>query len=251
MFLLVTSDIKHIIYRLAGTAVRFEPGEGKTVSLIALGGRGRTQGGNNIVNKIMNPHNHNIHQLPPPLPPSASHTDLPPIQSSNTGAEVGTVIYAQEQKDSILEELSTQGFCNSTTLTNVESIADGGFEVSRAQYAVMYGPTTGDIIRLADTDLYVRVENDLTTSNKHYGDECKFGGGKVLREGMGQATGIPCADQLDTLICNVIIIDYSGIYKADIGIKNGIIVGVGKAGNPDIMDHVNMIVGVNTDVSSS
>ena len=108
-----------------------------------------------------------------------------------------------------------------------------------------YGPTTGDLIRLADTDLFVRIEKDFTV----YGDECKFGGGKVLREGMGQATGIPESKQLDTVITNAVIIDHTGIYKADVGIKNGRIIGIGKAGNPDVMDNVdpNLICGVNTE----
>jgi urease len=110
----------------------------------------------------------------------------------------------------------------------------------------MYGPTTGDIIRLADTELFIRIEGDHTV----YGDECKFGGGKVLREGMGQATGVPTYLQLDTVITNALIIDFSGIYKADIGIKNGVVSGIGKAGNPDVMSGVTtgMTVGVNTEV---
>ena len=96
----------------------------------------------------------------------------------------------------------------------------------------MYGPTTGDIVRLADSELYICVENDFTV----YGDECKFGGGKVLREGMGQATGWAAALQLDTVITNALVVDaITGIYKADIGIKGGYITGIGKAGNPDVM----------------
>ena len=120
-----------------------------------------------------------------------------------------------------------------------------GLEVRRPLYARMYGPTTGDVVRLGDTNLFVRVENDFTV----YGDECKFGGGKVLREGQGQATGVPTIDQLDTIITNALIVDHTGIYKADIGIKNGFISGIGKAGNPDVMDNVTpgMIVGVNTE----
>ena len=120
-----------------------------------------------------------------------------------------------------------------------------GLEVNRALYARMYGPTTGDIIRLGDTELFIQVERDLTV----YGDECKFGGGKVLREGQGQATGLPESEQLDSVITNALIVDYTGIYKADIGIKNGRIAGIGKAGNPDMMNGVtqNMIVGVNTE----
>jgi urease subunit alpha len=106
------------------------------------------------------------------------------------------------------------------------------FEISRSKYAEMYGPTTGDKVRLADTSLFAKVEKDYTV----YGDEAKFGGGKSLRDGMGQScseTAVP-----DLVITNALIIDYSGIYKADIGIKDGYICGIGKSGNPDTMDGV-------------
>ena len=120
------------------------------------------------------------------------------------------------------------------------------FSMARDAYATMFGPTTGDRVRLGATELWIRVEKDLTT----YGDECKFGGGKTLREGMGQASGRPDAETLDTVIVNALIVDWNGIYKADIGIKHGLIVGIGKAGSPDIMDGVDpaMIVGSGTDV---
>ena len=119
-------------------------------------------------------------------------------------------------------------------------------QIDRTAYADMYGPTIGDRLQLGDTDLIIEVENDHTI----YGDECKFGGGKVLRDGMGQATGVSQADALDLVITNALVIDYTGIYKADIGIKNGRIAGKGKAGNPDIMSGVdpNLIVGVTTEV---
>ena len=120
------------------------------------------------------------------------------------------------------------------------------YKISRAGYADIYGPTTGDRVRLGDTSLVLEVEKDHTV----YGDECKFGGGKVLRDGMGQATGISQAAALDVVITNALIIDYTGIVKADIGIKDGRIVGIGKAGNPDVMEGVDpqMIVGVTTEV---
>src|SRR3954463_5340273 len=116
----------------------------------------------------------------------------------------------------------------------------------RSAYAAIYGPTTGDRVRLGDTSLVLEVERDLTA----YGDECKFGGGKVLRDGMGQATGVPQADALDCVITNALIVDYTGIYKADVGIKDGWIAAIGKAGNPDIMAGVtrDMIIGVTTEV---
>lgn len=114
--------------------------------------------------------------------------------------------------------------------------------VSREAYANIYGPTTGDKIRLGDTDLYAEIEHDFAV----YGDECIFGGGKVIRDGMGQASGYGSDVCLDTVITNAVIIDFSGIFKADIGIKDGFIVSIGKAGNPDVMNGVspNMIIGV-------
>ncbi|MCB2407289.1 urease subunit alpha [Hymenobacter lucidus] len=118
--------------------------------------------------------------------------------------------------------------------------------ISRRAYADMYGPTTGDKIRLGDTDLLIQVEQDYTV----YGEECKFGGGKVLRDGMGQAAGVSQDEALDLVITNALVLDYTGIYKADIGIKNGRISGIGKAGNPHIMPGVTpgMTVGVTTEV---
>lgn len=106
----------------------------------------------------------------------------------------------------------------------------------------MYGPTTGDKMLLGDTNLYAEIERDYAI----YGDECVFGGGKVIRDGMGQCCGYAPADSLDTVITNAVIIDYTGIFKSDIGIKGDLIVALGKAGNPDIMDGVspNMVVGV-------
>ncbi|HSY61399.1 MAG TPA: urease subunit alpha, partial [Cytophaga sp.] len=118
--------------------------------------------------------------------------------------------------------------------------------ISRKSYADMFGVTTGDKITLGDTNLMVRVEKDLTV----YGEECKFGGGKVLRDGMGQASGFKSDEVLDLLITNALIIDYTGIFKADIGIKNGYIKAIGKGGNPHIMPdvHPDMIVGAVTEV---
>src|SRR5581483_6290480 len=104
-------------------------------------------------------------------------------------------------------------------------------KMNRAHYADMFGPTTGDKVRLGDTALILEVEKDFTV----YGDECKFGGGKVIREGMGQAAGVGAAGALDCVITNTLVVDWTGIYKADVGIKNGLIAGVGKAGNPDVM----------------
>jgi urease subunit alpha len=117
--------------------------------------------------------------------------------------------------------------------------------LDRRAYASTFGPTTGDRIRLGDTALVAEVEHDFTV----YGDECKFGGGKVFRDGMGQASGVPQKVALDCVITNALIIDHTGIYKADIGIKDGKIRGVGKAGNPDMMAGVTpgLIAGVATE----
>ena len=106
--------------------------------------------------------------------------------------------------------------------------------IDRNAYAQMYGPTTGDRVRLADTDLVIEVERDYAV----YGDEAKFGGGKTLRDGMGQSGVAADAECLDTVITSALIVDVTGIFKADVGIKNGRIVGIGKAGNPQIMDGV-------------
>jgi urease alpha subunit len=171
----------------AGTAVRFEPGESKTVELVPLGGPGRVVGLNGLTNCSTNPDNGRDDANPPAL------------------------------------------------------------TISRRKYAAMYGPTVGDRVRLADTDLVIEVEKDYAV----YGDEVKFGGGKVIRDGMGQSgeitrsTGAP-----DTVITNALIIDYWGIVKADIGIRDGFIAAIGKAGNPAIMDkvHPDLVIGANTEI---
>ena len=119
--------------------------------------------------------------------------------------------------------------------------------IPRRQYADLYGPTVGDRVRLADTDLFIEIERDLTTP----GEEAKFGGGKVLRDGMGQSsTATAAGGALDAVITNAVIVDHGGIVKADIGIRVGRIVGIGKAGNPDLMDGVTagMVVGASTEV---
>ena len=117
--------------------------------------------------------------------------------------------------------------------------------IDRRYYADIYGPTTGDRVRLGDTNLFAEVESDAAV----YGDECKFGGGKVLRDGLGQASGVSDEAALDCVITNALIVDWTGIRKADVGIKGGRIAGIGKAGNPDVMEGVseNMVVGVTTE----
>ena len=195
-------------YRLdlaAGTSVRFEPGDTKTVTLVEIGGRRFIHGGNSI---------------------ASGKVDV-------------------SRAEEIVKKLQEGGFSHVPEPAG-DSAHLEPFTMARTDYVGMFGPTTGDIVRLGSTDLWIKVEKDLTA----YGDECVFGGGKSLREGLGQATGRGDAETLDTVITNALIVDWSGIYKADIGIKNGLIAGVGKAGNPDVMDGVSqgMIVGSGTDV---
>ncbi|MDE4274883.1 urease subunit alpha [Phaeobacter gallaeciensis] len=126
-------------------------------------------------------------------------------------------------------------------------------KLSRADYAAMYGPTTGDRLRLADTDLIIEVERDLITENAgenapRYGEEVKFGGGKVIRDGMGQSQATRAAGAVDTVITNALIVDHTGIYKADVGLRDGRIHKIGKAGNPDTQPGVDIIVGPGTEV---
>ncbi|ORX36344.1 hypothetical protein BD324DRAFT_489307 [Kockovaella imperatae] len=188
----------------AGTAVRFEPGERKTVSMVEFGGTKFISGGNGIGSGRFDE--------------SRRHTD-------------------------IAKYVERGGFGHRMQETVEEGVVP---EMDREVYASMFGPTTGDRLRLADTDLWIEVEKDYTV----YGDECKFGGGKVLRDGAGQASNRSDQEVLDLVITNALIIDWSGIYKADIGVKNGVIAGIGKAGNPDIMEGVTdgMIVGSCTEV---
>ena len=117
------------------------------------------------------------------------------------------------------------------------------FKMPRADYAHMFGPTVGDRLRLADTELVIEIEKDFTT----YGEEVKFGGGKVIRDGMGQSQVTRHGGAVDTVITNVVIVDHWGIVKADIGLRDGRIVGIGKAGNPDVQPGVDIIVGPSTE----
>ncbi|KAI0003135.1 urease [Xylariaceae sp. FL0662B] len=190
----------------AGTSARFEPGDTKTVTLVAIAGRTVIRGGNGLASG--------------------------PVDLGRAGA--------------IVEALQRAGFAHRPQPQLLASNEIEPATIDRVAYKTMFGPTTGDLVRLGATDLWVRVEWDMTV----YGDECKFGGGKTLREGMGQMTGCPDAESLDMVVTNALIVDHSGIYKADIGVKDGMIVGIGKAGNPDVLDGVTegMIVGSCTDV---
>lgn len=204
----------------AGTAVRFEPGDTKTVTLVEIGGAKIVSGGNRLASG--------------------------PLNLGRT--------------DEIVTGLVAKGFGHTPEPGALE--VNVNTTISREVYVSMFGPTVGDRVRLGDTSLWIEVEKDYTV----YGDECKFGGGeplsdvhcasltvlvgKVIREGMGQATNRPASECIDLLITNALIIDWSGIYKADIGVKDGLICGIGKAGNPDVMEGVDprLIVGSSTEV---
>jgi urease len=187
----------------AGSAVRFEPGDFKTITLVEISGNRVITGGNGLATGPVD-----MIRLP-----------------------------------TIITQLQNRGFMHDANAPLLPAPVSNYLD--KEYYADHFGPTTGDLVRLGDTELWARVEKDFTV----YGDECKFGGGKVLREGMGQATGKLDHEVLDLVITNALIIDYTGIYKADIGIKKGIIAGIGKAGNPDVMENVTpgMIVGAGTE----
>src|SRR5215469_12269671 len=116
--------------------------------------------------------------------------------------------------------------------------------MKRAAYAQMFGPTVGDKVRLADTDLIIEVEKDLTI----YGEEVKFGGGKVIHDGMGQSQRTRGEGAVDTVITNAVILDHWGILKADLGLRDGLIAAIGKAGNPDVQPDVEIVIGPGTEV---
>lgn len=195
----------------SGTAVRFEPSESKTVNLVPIGGKKFISGGNNLVG--------------------------------------GDKIDVGNPPADFIERISSLGFRHKD---QVDVRVAEPATISASTYAQTFGPTTGDRVRLGDTDLVVEVEYDLCagTDGVNYGDEVKFGGGKVIRDGLGQSAGLSDKDVLDTVITNALILDYTGIYKADVGVKNKKIVGIGKAGNPDTMDNVdpNLYIGVTTEV---
>ena len=195
-------------YRLdiaAGTSIRFEPGDTKTVNLVEIAGHKTIHGGNSV---------------------ASGRVDM-------------------SRADDIIKKLQEGGFAHAPQENVGDMSSLEPFSMTREAYAGMFGPTTGDLVRLGNTELWIKVEKDMTS----YGDEVKFGGGKTIREGMGQASDRKDEEVLDTVITNALIVDYTGIYKADIGIKHGKIVAIGKAGNPDVMNgvHENMVVGANTE----
>src|SRR5580658_251812 len=123
-------------------------------------------------------------------------------------------------------------------------------ELSRQRYAVLYGPTTGDRVRLADTDLFIEVTEDLSGGPGRAGDEAVFGGGKVIRESMGQSRATRADGAPDLVITGAVILDHWGVVKADVGVRDGRIVAIGKAGNPDIMDGITpgLVIGPSTEI---
>ncbi|KAH7912790.1 urease [Hygrophoropsis aurantiaca] len=204
---LVFDRVRAIGMRLdipSGTAVRFEPGDSKIVTLCAIAGSRIVTGGNGLATGVVDP------------------TKFDEIR--NTIIQKGFGYHPEPETGDLIHET----------------------DMSREAYISMYGPTTGDRVRLGDTALWIQVEHDMTV----YGDEVKFGGGKTIRDGMGQSTNRPSSVTLDLVITNALIIDWSGIYKADIGVKDGNIIGIGKAGNPDIMDsvHPDLVIGSATEV---
>jgi urease len=199
----------------SGASVRFEPGESKTVTLVNLGGKRNVVCGNGLTGGV------------------ADESNWSDIEKRMQSRKV---------------EGGEGGFGHVSAVEVPEGKPN---VISRSAYADAYGPTTGDRIRLGDTTLIARIQHDHTT----YGEECKFGGGKSLREGMGQMTSVSAELALDCVITNAMIIDAKlGIIKADIGIKGNKIHNIGKAGNPDTMNGVTltpgreMIVGATTDV---
>jgi urease subunit alpha len=122
------------------------------------------------------------------------------------------------------------------------------YRISRAAYADMFGPTVGDKLRLGDTHLIIEVERDLIAERGGYGEEVKFGGGKVIRDGMGQSQLTRAQGAMDTVITNALIVDHTGIYKADVGLRDGRIAKIGKAGNPDTQNGVDVIIGPGTEI---
>jgi len=196
----------------SGASVRFEPGETKNVTLCEIGGTQTIIMGNRLTNGQV---------------------------SNYLAGQTAEDVYKRAEKRGFGVKRQPRDPTNTTDVPKVS--------ISRSSYADMYGPTVGDRIVLGDTNLVIRVEKDYAT----YGEECKFGGGKSLREGMGQSTRATAAEALDVVITNCLIVDaVQGIVKADVGIKGNRIVSIGKAGNPDMMDGVTpgMIVGVTTDV---
>uniref|UniRef100_A0A7S2W4Z7 Urease n=1 Tax=Mucochytrium quahogii TaxID=96639 RepID=A0A7S2W4Z7_9STRA len=217
---------------LSGTAVRFEPGDAKTVRMVRVGGKQCVYGGNNLINGFVD--NASLAE--------SKATLLGRLKEGGFRHKP-----ASSDSDGGARKLKKRKLSNSQRKVSNGGEPDTKSMIGRQHYADMYGPTTGDRVRLANTDLWIQVERDETT----YGEECVFGGGKVLREGMGMAVGIDNDKQvLELVITNALILDYTGIYKADVGVRDGFICAIGKAGNPATMDGVTpgMIVGVHTEV---
>ncbi len=206
----------------SGTAVRFEPGEEKRVELVRFGGARRLLGHRNLGR------------------PEAR-------RSMGAASTVDAAGAAMDATDANAHPSAADAGRETAPETAPGTAPTSQAVTDRAAYAGMFGPTVGDRVRLADTELFVEIERDLTV----YGDECKFGGGKTVRDGMAQSSTATRADGvLDTVLTNAVIIDHWGVIKADIGVRDGVIVGIGKAGNPDTMDGVDaaLVIGAGTEV---
>ncbi len=245
--------VKAYGYRLnicSGTAIRFEPSESKTVSLVPIGGHCVISGGNNLVQQTLmdaaSVGSGNSGKSM--LAKAAQGLCAPSAASSSSTPDHGTKVEIGSPPEGFVDKITSLGFGHEAQ-SNVESGSHVTME--RHTYASTFGPTKGDRVRLGDTDLVVEIEYDLCAgpNGEYYGNEVKFGGGKVLRDGLGQASGLNASEALDTVITNATILDYTGIYKADVGIKDGNIVGIGKAGNPDTMDGVDPSLYVGVTVS--
>ncbi|TQS32662.1 hypothetical protein Golomagni_07015, partial [Golovinomyces magnicellulatus] len=190
----------------AGAFLCFEPDTPKSVTLVEYGGAKTIQGG--------------------------------------SGHAKGLVDVSQSE--TILQKMQQAGYRHLTERQTQQEEKTKPCKMTRSEYASSYGPTTGDLVRLGATDLWVKIEKDFTV----YGDECTVGCGKTLRDGMGTAAGRADSECLDLVLINAVIIDWTGIFKADIGVKDGYITAIGKAGNPAVMDGVTegMVVGSNTDI---
>ena len=200
-------------YRLniiSGTAIRFEPGQSRDVELVALAGKREVYGFRGDV----------MGKLDEPANTDSKNTEFKNTDSNNNASNNNTA----NPTDSDHPKTSSK-------------------RISRRIYAEHFGPTTGDKVRLADTGLWLKVEQDLTS----YGEEVKFGGGKVIRDGMGQGQQ-PDSKVADTVITNALIVDYTGIIKADVAIKDGRISAIGKAGNADIQPDVTIHIGAGTEI---
>lgn len=173
-------------------------------------------------------------------------TQISGLKTIRGGSSIATGTIDLSHTNKVLGRLREEGFRHIPQEEDEVHDEIRPYQLDRLSYANMYGPTVGDAVRLGETGLWIQVEKDYTA----HGDECTFGGGKTLRDGIGQAAGRTDDGCADLVLVNALVVDWSGIYKADVGVKDGVISGIGKAGNPDVMDNVNpaLVIGSNTDI---